>query len=267
MCIVRPHPARRWRVYPPAEKQGCTLPIFTFVTSLPRSSPLILSILCGCSADQPPPTPSQTTRLFARLAEHMAAQRRVQIARGVLPLVGPSFSELGGGGGVSGAVHGKGGAFMSRVAIPAAPGGSSTAGAGAGAGASAVAAPGSSGGPSASASSSAAAPCGDGIDASSFSPNVKIAIVAHTAITLYTCTPVELRLPQRFVPRYGGPAQALTGGAAAFGPSSASGPAAASTAGPYGAGAGPYGAVPASFGAGAGAGGFSGAAAGGLGMP
>lgn len=157
-----------------------------------------------CSADQPPPTPAQTTRLFARLAAHMASLRRIQILRGVLPLVAPSFSELGGGGGVSGAAHGRGGAFMSRVAVPmpTAVGSGATSGAGAGT--------------AAGSSSSSSSTSSSDVDASAFSPNVKIAIVAHTAITLYTCTPVELRLPQRFVPRAGGPAQALTGGAAAM---------------------------------------------------
>lgn len=222
----------------------------TYAHSMPPSVSCFLLLGLTCRADQPPPTPSQTTRLFARLAAHMAALRRFQIARGVLPLVGPSFSELGGGGGVSGAVHGKGGAFMSRVAIPALPGSGSTgAGGGAGAGGSSSAA--AAGAVSSAAGASSAVASVD-VDASAFSPNVKIAIVAHTAITLYTCTPVELRLPQRFVPRYGGPAQALTGGAAAmFGSSSSSGVS----------GAGLYGAA-----AGAGAGSFTGAAAGGLGM-
>jgi hypothetical protein len=114
----------------------------------------------------------------------MAALREHQRARGVACL--PSFSEVGGGGGVSGAMLGKGASHMSRV------------GAGAGGG------PADGGGDAAAAAASA------------FSPNIKVAIVAHTAITFFTATPVELRLPQRFLPRMGGAPVALVSGAAAM---------------------------------------------------
>ncbi len=103
----------------------------------------------------------------------MAALRERQRAKGVL--CAPSFSEIGGGGGSSGTVIGKAGGFMSRAAGEDA-GGADAASAAAGA---------------------------------SFCPNIKIAIVAHTTITFYESTPVELRLPQRYNPRAGGRAQEL----------------------------------------------------------
>jgi hypothetical protein len=113
----------------------------------------------------------------------MAALRERQRVRGVACL--PSFSEVGGGGGVSGAMLGKGTSHMSRVGTGAIAG-------------------------------SASADGGPEDAASAFAPNIKVAIVAHTAITFFTATPVELRLPQRFLPRVGGPPVALVSGAAAM---------------------------------------------------
>lgn len=165
-------------------------------------------------ANECPPTPSQMMALSLRLARYMATLRQKQRqkasgsgtgAAGTSALtseIAPSFSEMGGGGGVAGsAMQGRGKIGMRRAGFGGGSGAKTEEGEGVGhddddddddEGLSEE----------------------DALLLQQFSPNIKTAIVAHTAITFYSTEPIELKLPQKYRPRAGGPMQSLVAAAA-----------------------------------------------------